>query len=41
MKLNDKIVLDYVAPEGNLIAHRCSANALKKQNFYEYIINEG
>lgn len=39
MELNDKIVLDYVAPDGKLIASRCSANVLKKQNFYDYIIN--
>ena len=39
MKLNDKIVLDYIAPNGKLIASRCSANVLKKHNFYDYIIN--
>lgn len=39
MKLNDKIVLDYVAPDGKLIAQRCSVYALKKQNLYDYIIN--
>jgi hypothetical protein len=39
MELNDKIVLDYVAPDGKLIAQRCSANALKKLNLYDYIIN--
>ena len=39
MKLNDKIVLDYIAPNGKLIAQRCSAHALKKCNFYDYIIN--
>lgn len=39
MKLNDKIILDYVAPNGKLIAQRCSENALKKQKFYDYIIN--
>ena len=39
MKLNDKIVLDYIAPNGKLIASRCSAYVLKKHNFYEYIIN--
>ena len=39
MKLNDKIILDYIAPNGKLIASRCSANVLKKHNFYDYIIN--
>ena len=39
MKLNDKIILDYVAPNGKLIAQRCSEHSLKKQNFYDYIIN--
>ena len=38
-KLTDKIVLEYVAPDGKLIAQRCSANALKKQKIYDYIIN--
>ena len=39
MKLNDKIILDYIAPNGKLIASRCSVNTLKKHNFYDYIIN--
>ena len=39
MKLNDKIILDYIAPNGKLIAQRCSEHSLKKQNFYDYIIN--
>ena len=39
MKLNDKIILDYIAPNGKLIASRCSSNVLKKHNFYDYIIN--
>ena len=39
MKLNDKIVLDYIAPNGKLIPQRCIASVLKKNNFYDYIIN--
>ena len=39
MKLNDKIILDYVAPNGKLIPQRCIASVLKKNNFYDYIIN--
>ena len=39
MKLNDKIILDYIAPNGKLIASRCSVNTFKKHNFYDYIIN--
>ena len=38
MELNDKIVLDYVAPNGKLIPQRCIASVLKKNNFYDYII---
>ena len=39
VKLNDKIVLDYIAPNRKLIPQRCTASVLKKNNFYDYIIN--
>ena len=39
LKLNDKIVLDYIAPNGKLIPQRCIESVLKKNNFYNYIIN--
>ena len=38
IKLSDKDVIEYIAPNGNLIPQRCLPSVLKKHNLYDYVV---